>query len=270
MRTVEESITYENSMYRVGIPWREDRPTLPDSCNMALQRLENTEKRLHRSPEIATAYSKVIDQYIEKGYVRKVPENERVDSKWYLPHFPVLRPDKDPTKIRTFYDESVRSEGMSLNDTILQVPKLQRDLFDVLIPFRKSAVAIVVDIAEMHLRIGIAKEDKPYHRFLCRGNNPNQPPDVYEFDRVVFGVNSSPFQAQYVLHQHAKKYQKTFPTAAETILKSTYMDDSMNSMLHEDQAIELCKQITLLLKRAGMLAHKWLSNASRILAEIPA
>ena len=159
---------------------------------------------------------------------------------------------------------------MSLNDTILQGPKLQRDLFDVLIRFRKSGVAIVCDIAEMYLRIGIAKEDKPYHRFLWRRNNSNQPPDVYEFDRVLFGVNSSPFQAQYVLRQHAKKYQKTFPIAVETILKSTYMDDSMNSMPNEDQAIELCKQITHLLKRAGMHANKWLSNSSRILAEIPA
>ena len=83
---------------------------MPDSYNMALQRLENTEKRLHRSPEIATAYSKVIDQYIEKGYVRKVPDNEKVDSKWYLPHFPVLRPDKDSTKIRIVFDASVRTK----------------------------------------------------------------------------------------------------------------------------------------------------------------
>ena len=112
-----------------------------------------------------------------------------------------------------------------------------------------SAVAIVCDIAEMYLRIGIAKEDKPYHRFLWRENNSNQPPDVYEFDRVVFGVNSSPLQAQYVLQQHAKKYQKAFPIAAEAIVKSTYMDISMTSMPHEDQAIELCKQIVNLLKR---------------------
>lgn len=125
MRTVEES--NENSMYRVGIPWRADRQTLPDSYNMALQRLENTEKRLHWSPEIATAYSKVIDQYTEKGYVRKVPENERADSKWHLRHFPVLRPDKDSIIIRKVFDASVRSEGMSLNDTILQGTKLQRE-----------------------------------------------------------------------------------------------------------------------------------------------
>lgn len=67
MKIVEETITHENSLYRVRIPWIADRPTLPESYNMALQKLENTGKRLHRSPEITTAYSKVIDQYIEKG-----------------------------------------------------------------------------------------------------------------------------------------------------------------------------------------------------------
>ena len=66
----------------------------------------------------------------------------------------------------------------------------------MLIRFRTSAVAIVCDNAEMYLRIGITKEDKPYHRFLWKENNSNQPPDVYKFDRVVFRVNSSPFQAQ--------------------------------------------------------------------------
>ena len=36
------------------------------------------------------------------------------------------------------------------------------------------------------------------------GNGPDPHPDVYEFDRVVFGVNPSLFQAQFVLLQHAK------------------------------------------------------------------
>ena len=64
-------------------------------------------------------------------------------------------------------------------------------------------------------------------------------PDVYEFDRVVFGVNSSPFQAQFVLQHQAKQNQRTFPMAVETVLKSTYMDDSMDSILNEEQGITL-------------------------------
>ena len=125
------------------------------------------------------------------------------------------------------------------------------------------------DIAEMYLRIGILPEDKTYHRFLWRGTNQNRTPDVYEFNRVVFGVNSSSFQAQFVLQQHAKKYKDSFPMAAETIEKSTYMDDSMDSVHTEEQGMELYHQLYDLLSKAGMHAWKWLSNSSSILAEIP-
>ena len=83
----------------------------------------------------------------------------------------------------------------------------------------------------MYLRISIAAEDKPCHRFLWRGIDQSRQPDVYEFDRVVFGVNSSPFQAQYVLQQHAKKFLSEFPLGAETVQKSTYMDDSMDCIV---------------------------------------
>ena len=166
MRKAENSIPYDNKMYQVGVPWIENKPCLPDNHRMALQRLQNTEKRLQKSPDIARAYSDIIDQYIAKGYVRNVPETKLPNSKWYLPHFAVLRPDKDTTNTRIVFDASAKYEGISLNDRIHQGPKLQRDLFDVLLWGRRFPVAIVCDIAEMYLRIGILPEDKPYHRFL--------------------------------------------------------------------------------------------------------
>ena len=119
---------------------------------MALKRLHNTEKRLQKSPNIGHAYSDIIKQYVAKGYVRKVPENESYKSKWYLPHFPVIRPDNDTTKIRIVFDASAKCQGTSLNDAINQGPKLQRDLFDALLRFRRFPVAIVCDIAEMYLK----------------------------------------------------------------------------------------------------------------------
>ena len=71
------------------------------------------------------------------------------------------------------------------------------------------------DIEEMYRRIGITESDKPYHRFLWRKMDESRSPEVYEFDRVVLGVNSSPFQAQFMLQQHARQYQSTFPMAVE-------------------------------------------------------
>ena len=43
----------------------------------------------------------------------------------------------------------------------------------------------------------------------------------------------------------------------------------MDSVLSEDQGIELYKQLSLLLSKAGMHARKWLSNSMKITAQIP-
>ncbi|MCG8112261.1 MAG: hypothetical protein N0E59_16010, partial [Candidatus Thiodiazotropha taylori] len=236
---------------------------------MALQRLHNTEKRLKRMPEVGRAYSDCIKSYVQKGYVAKVPVSDHSNSKWFLPHFPVLRPDKDTTKTRIVFDAAAQVEGVSLNDKIYQGPKLQQDLFDVLLRFRRYPIAVVCDIEEMYLRIGITQPDKPYQRFLWRGMDESRSPDVYEFDRVVFGVNSSPFQAQFVLQQHARQYQSTFLVASETLLKSTYMDDSMDSVGTEEQGMTLYSELSSLLTKAGMHARKWLSNSPQVLEGIP-
>ena len=215
LKKVKTSLAYENQRYRVGVPWKTNTPVLPNNHAMALQRLVNTEKRLKRSPDVAHAYNKCLEQYVEKSYVSKVPEQERIKFQWYLPHFPVLRPEKDTTKVRIVFDALAKYDGISMNDMLYQGPKLQRDLFDVLLWFRRRPVAVVCDIAEMYLQIGIAAEDKLYHRFLWRGMGQDRQPDIYEFDRVGFGVNSSPFQAQFVLHNHARKFEASFPMAAE-------------------------------------------------------
>ena len=61
------------------------------------------------------------------------PEEEKPDQVWYLPQFPVLRPDKFTTKIRIVFDASAKYEDVSHNDVLLQGLKLQNDLFAVLL-----------------------------------------------------------------------------------------------------------------------------------------
>ena len=78
-------------------------------------------------------------------------------------------------------------------------------------------------------------------------------------------MNSSPFQAQFVAQEHARRHQSTFPVAAETVLKSTYRDDSMDSVPSVKAAVELYSQLSQLWKSAGMYARKWLSNKPKVL-----
>lgn len=116
---------------------------------------------------------------------------------------------------------------MSLNDIVLQGPKLQSDLFAVLRRFRRDPVALMCSIKEIYLQIKLKPEDQPYHLFLWRHLETGREPDVFEFNRVVFGVNSSPFQAQFVAQEHARRHQCIFLLEAETVLESPYMDDSI-------------------------------------------
>ena len=86
---------------------------------------------------------------------------------------------------------------------------------------------------------------------------------------MVFGINSSPFHAQDVSQHHAKKNKNEYPLAAETVLCSTYMDDSMDSVKTCDEGIKLYKELSELWRKAGIHARNWVSNESEVVKEIP-
>ena len=152
---------------------------------------------------------------------------------------------------------------------IYRDPKLQTDLFDVLLRFRRYPVALVCDIAEMYLRIWLSPEDRPYHRFLWRNLDSGKPPCEYEFNSLVFGINAAPFLAQFVSQYHDRQWKESYPRAAEAILQSTYMDDTMDSVENDSEGIALYKSLSELWKKGGMHTYKCLSNSPAVLKEIP-
>ena len=268
-RIVTDSLRELPDGYMVGLPWKLDGPELMNNYAMASSRLKHTENRLKRQPDLGLAYKKVLEDYTEKGYVRCVKDDEPLPVKmWYLPHFPVVRPHKETTKVRIVFDASSRYQGTALNDALHQGPKLQNDLVHVLLRFRRYPIALVTDIAEMYLQVHVQPQDRPVQRFLWR-NLEDIEPQVYEFSRVVFGVNASPYLAQYVARYNADRYKEQFPRAAETVKESTYMDDSMDSALTVDEAIKLYHELVDLWKKAGMKARKWISNSAEVLKVIP-
>ena len=56
--------------------------------------------------------------------------------------------------------------------------------------------------------------------------------------------------------------------AAEVILKSTYMDDSMDSVIDEEQGVKLYTELSDLWDKAGMQTHKWVSNSPKVLESV--
>ena len=103
---VRQSLENDGERYQVAVPWRDEHPTLKSSYEMTVKRLKNTERRLSRQKTVCEEYEKIISAYLQKGYIRKVDTLKLTSLEgkvWYLPHFPVIRPDKATTKTRIFF-----------------------------------------------------------------------------------------------------------------------------------------------------------------------
>ena len=92
---------------------------------MSERRLYRVEKKLMQDGKLAQAYQSVVEDYLRKGYIQEVPVDEpKPPSEWFLPHFPVIRPEKATTKVRVVFDGSAQQNGKSLNSESLPGPKL--------------------------------------------------------------------------------------------------------------------------------------------------
>ena len=67
---VSTSIQFEDGHCVVAVPWRDERPSLPNNRPLAEKHLESTERKLERNSKIADAYQKVTEEYLEKSAAR--------------------------------------------------------------------------------------------------------------------------------------------------------------------------------------------------------
>ena len=82
--------------------WAEDDVQLPYNYYSSLIQLKSLEKRLNKDPALRSQYAETINSDIDKGYVIKIKDSNletRSKREWYLPHHPVINPNK-PGKVR--------------------------------------------------------------------------------------------------------------------------------------------------------------------------
>ena len=106
-----EDITFTDGRYEVKLPWKECDATLPDNYTLCQRRLKSLTRRL-QSEEITQEYDAVIQDQLDKGIIEKVESSETSHlgpgKTHYLPHHPVIRRDKETTKLRVVYDASAK------------------------------------------------------------------------------------------------------------------------------------------------------------------
>ena len=92
-------------------------------------------------------YSRVIEKYQEEGSSRFIPDEEVRTLKpiWYLPHHAVWHPRK-LNEPRVVFDCACNTEGVSLNDQLLQGPANTCSLPGVILRFRVHSIAVAADV----------------------------------------------------------------------------------------------------------------------------
>ena len=105
------------------------------------------------------AYEEIINQYLTKRYIRQVDTKKEGN---FFANFPVVKTNKDTTKAKIVFDALEKKDRTSVNYFIHTVPKLQNDLLDVLIWFKRNAVAVFCGISEMYLQIKLRPDDYKY------------------------------------------------------------------------------------------------------------
>ena len=76
-------------------------------------------------------------------------------------------------------------------------------------------------------------------------------------------------KAQFGAQDNARRHQDVYPLAADTVLKLTLMDESIDSVETVQDGIQLYKELDSLWGIAGMKARKWVLNSLEVVAAMP-
>ncbi|XP_011880226.1 PREDICTED: uncharacterized protein LOC105568821, partial [Vollenhovia emeryi] len=196
-------------------------------------------------------------------------EDENQKSEHYvLPHQAVVRPDSVTTKLRVVFDASAKTTAnTSLNDKLIAGPNLQGNLISIILRFRTYEHVVTADIASMFRQILVAEEDRSLQQILWR-SNPEEPVRRYQLNTVTYGTSCAPYLAIRCLRQLAEDDGGDLPQAAHAIIEDCYMDDVLSGARTVEEAIELQKQLSQLLKRGQFHLRKWRASSSSILEHL--
>ena len=251
----------EENHYEVTLPFKEEHPTIHDNYELCRNRLSKLHQKLSKDPELFERYDNTFREQLEKGIIERADEPSEIGATHYIPHHPVVREDRQTTKLRVVFDASAKSQGPSLNECLYKGPQLTPLLYDILLRFRSYPIALTADIEKAFFQISIARQDRDYLRFLWFNDITSKTPSIvkYRFTRVPFGLNSSPFVLNGTLKKHTEKFANDIDFVTKT-RDSLYVDDFTGGDDNIVAATKLHSKLNNRFQSANFNFRKWRTN----------
>ncbi|GFW39262.1 uncharacterized protein TNCV_1832481 [Trichonephila clavipes] len=122
----------------VKLPFYKSNSELGDSKPSAISRLLAMERKFKNNPDFGKQYKEFMNEYESLGHMSLVNSRSHTSKDQnFLPHHAVIKPSSPTTKLRVVFDASCKTtNGTSLNSLLGVGPKLQRDIFEILLNFR--------------------------------------------------------------------------------------------------------------------------------------
>jgi len=258
--------------YTVQLPFRPNAPPLGKSRQAAVRRFHKVEERLNSQPDVKEEYVKSIREFTSLGYLEPVPPEDLrkpPSAAYYMPHREVVKESSSSTKVRVVFDASAKtSTGVSLNDTLYTGPKLQVDLFPLLLRFMSYPIAMSADVWKFYPQTTVHRDQRDFQRLVWR-ENPQQPLQDYRMTRVTFGVSAAPYMAIRAFHELANRVQLTHPHASQVIKEEFLVDNLLSGGHSLDQAIQLKEELLQVMEVGGLKLLKFMSNSEALMQTIP-
>ena len=107
----------------------------------------------------------------------------------------------------------------------------------------------------MFLEVQVPEQDRSCLRFLWRPRT-NEPVQIYEYQRPVFGAKSSLPCAKYAPKRLRLDNEREYTIAAKVIQNNFYMDNFTKSVETPEEAIEVFNPVQPLLSQYGFELKK--------------
>lgn len=208
-------------------------------------------------------YSAIFKEQLENGIIEKVNSTDSSSGIiHYIPHHPILTPEKATTKVRVVFDASAKyQKEQSLNDLLYKGSSLLKDLCGILIRFRLMEKVIIADVEKAFHQIGLNEEDRNTTRFLWAKDyhkeiSPSNV-EIYRFKCIPFGVISSPFLLAATLEHHLTTIGSELSLR---ILQNIYVDNVIVEINEKEETGNLYQAIKELFRSAKMNIREFFSN----------
>ena len=137
-------------------------------------------------------YCNFIKVYERLSHRSKITVDTDESGCYYLHHHRVYRSENSTTNLRVDFNASnPTTSRKSLSDILLK-GQIKKDLYDIMLRFRKHEFVFLDDIEKMYRQILVNPDQRKLLRILWK-TEVNAPLETYELNTITFGIPAHHF-----------------------------------------------------------------------------